>query len=101
MNAKVELKKFMKTQKEKGVKRYEMALVLFGKGYSESQVGKVMGVHPKTAHAFKINLSKSGRAIAAKKGKRVHIDPSTAKLKRIDGHKTTAQFFSLAEAVLK
>jgi hypothetical protein len=62
------IKKFLTEQTGKGVKRSEIARSLFNRGYSSSQVALVLEVHPKTAHAFKINFSKAGKTARAETG---------------------------------
>lgn len=49
---------FLVMQRERGVKRNEIARSLFFKGYSERQVAEVMGITPKSAHAMKIRHGK-------------------------------------------
>ena len=72
------IQSFMKQQKELGVKRKEIANALFAKGFSEVQVGTLMGVHPKTAHAMKVDFSKYGKSIQAVTGVRQHLDPEVS-----------------------
>jgi len=59
---------FLKTQVEKGVKRSEVARSLFHRNYSCSQVAFILNVHPKTAHAYKLNFSKAGKEKRAETG---------------------------------
>ncbi len=99
--ARVEIETFMKQQVEDlGARRRDIALVLFQRGYTEKQVGLVMGVNPKSAHAMKVDFSKKGKESIEKKGKRVHLDPSTASLKRVNGQKVLTKFLDLVEKVL-
>ncbi len=48
--------KVLQQQAEKGIKRWEIAISLFSKGFTEGQVGLIMGFNPKTAHAMKIDF---------------------------------------------
>lgn len=98
--ARQELTSLLKRLEAAGTKRRDIALVLFAKNYTEAQVGAVMGVDPKTAHAAKIDFSKAGKAKAERLGHRVHLDFSKARLKEIDGKKQTANLVSLVDAVL-
>jgi len=50
---------FLKGQAELKVGRAEIARSLFNRKYSEAQVAIVMGIHPKTAHAFKKKFHKT------------------------------------------
>lgn len=55
--AKKEVNKVLKDQSEKGVLRWQIAVSLFSKGFSEKQVGMVMGgISHKTAHSYKIDF---------------------------------------------
>jgi len=99
-DARVELDAFLSKQQELGAKRRDIALVMFARGYSEAQVGKVMGINPKSAHAMKVDFSKKGKEAREKKGKRLHLDPSKAQLKRVEGKKMLTVFVDLVEKVL-
>ena len=59
-----------------------------------------MNINPKSAHAMKIDFSKKGKESIEKKGKRVHLDPSTAQLKRVQGKKVLTKFLELVEKLL-
>ena len=100
MDARKELQNFKLQQLEHGAKSGELCRVLFHKGYTEAEVGKVMCVDPKTAHAAKIDFSVAGKAKAEKTGKRVHLDFSKAQLKRINGKKQLTRFLELVDKVL-
>ncbi len=92
---------FMKQQVELGARRRDIALVLFARGYTEKQVGLVMDVNPKSAHAMKVDFSKKGKEAREKKGKRLHLDPSKATLRRVSGRKMTTKFIELVDKVLE
>jgi hypothetical protein len=98
--ARQELTSLLKRLEVAGTKRRDIALVLFAKDYTEAQVGQVMGVDPKTAHAAKVDFSKAGKAKAERLGHRVHLDFSKARLKELDGKKQTANLISLVDKVL-
>ncbi len=100
MDVRKELDDFMKQQVELGAKRRDIALVLFQRQYTEREVGLVMGINPKSAHAMKVNFSKAAKAKQEKTGKRVHLDPSTANLKRVNGKKVITKFVALCDAFL-
>jgi hypothetical protein len=80
MSARQTADRFIKAQKEAGVKRRDIAIALFKKGFTEAQVGTIMGIHAKTAHAMKVDNSKAGMAKWTE-GKRVQIDPKTSHVK--------------------
>ncbi len=94
------LDEFLEKQKELGAKRRDIALVLFARGYTEKQVGLVMGINAKSAHAMKVDFSQKGKEAREKKGKPVYLDPKTANLKRIDGKKQVTRLISLVDAFL-
>ena len=54
--ARKEIDKVLKGQAEKGVKRWQIAISLFFRGFSEKQVGILLGVNHRTAHASKIDF---------------------------------------------
>jgi hypothetical protein len=56
-DARKEIDMVLKGQDEKGVKRWQIAVSLFSKGFSEKQVGVIMNINHRSAHAFKINFS--------------------------------------------
>jgi len=99
--ARKELDAFLSKQQKLGCKRRDIALVLFARGYTESQVGRAMTISPKSAAAMKVDFSKAGKEKREKTGKRVHLDPSTAQLKRVNGQKMLTKFLSLVDAVLE
>jgi hypothetical protein len=95
-----ELDAFMKQQKELGAKRRDIALVLFARGYTEKNVGLVMSIDPRSAAAMKVDFSKKGKESIEKKGKRIHLDPAKANLKRVAGKKVITRFIELCDKVL-
>ncbi len=95
-----DIQDFMETQKSLGCKRRDIALVLFARGYTEKQVGLVMGINAKSAHAMKVDFSKKGKEAREKKGKPVYLDPSAANLKRVDGTKQVTRLITLVDAFL-
>ncbi len=99
-NVRKELNAFLQKQEELGCKRRDICLVLVARGYTERQIGLVLGINPKSAAAMKIDFSKEGKTKAEKTGKRVHLDPSKAQLKRVDGKKMLTKFLDLVEKVL-
>jgi hypothetical protein len=58
--ARTEVNKVLEQQAAKGIKRNEICRSLFSYGFSEHQVGMVMGITPKSAHAAKMSI-KSGK----------------------------------------
>jgi hypothetical protein len=46
----------LKEQDEKGVRRWQIAISLFFKGFSEKQVAEIMKINQRTAHASKIDF---------------------------------------------
>lgn len=95
------LNAFMKQQVEElGARRRDIALVLFARGYTERQVGLIMDINPKSAHAMKVDFSKKGKEAREKKGKLVYIKPETANLKRVNGQKVLTKFIALVDKVL-
>ncbi len=52
-----EIDNVLNQQKEKGLKRWEIALSLFAKGFSEKQVGIIMDFDHRTAHAMKVDIA--------------------------------------------
>jgi hypothetical protein len=100
MDVREELQEFLKTQQSLGCKRRDIALVLFARGYTEKQVGLVMGINPKSAHAMKVDFSKKGKEAREKQGKPVHLDASTANLKRVGGKKQMTRLITLVDAFL-
>ena len=98
--ARKQLDAMLKEQVELGGKRRDIALVLFQRGYTERQVGFVMGINPKSAHAMKTNFSKAGRE-KWKTGQRSQHDYSSAKLKRVNGQKVLSKFIDLVDKVLE
>jgi len=57
---KKEIESFLKGQTALGVKRNEIARSLFSRKYSEHQVARIMGIHPKSAHAMKKSIREDG-----------------------------------------
>ena len=98
--ARKELSEFLLQQKQHGCLRRTLCLVLFNRGYSEQSVGLALGINPKTAHAAKIDMSKAGKDKREKSGKRVHLDSSTAQLKRINDKKMLTKYLELVDKVL-
>ncbi len=96
-----ELDAFMEQQKELGAKRRDIALVLFARGYTEKNVGFAMSIDPRSAAAMKVDFSKKGKESIETKGKRIHLDPSKANLKRINGQKVLTKFIALVDKVLE
>lgn len=76
---------FVKEQEKLGLKRSEIARGLFAWKFSSGQVGEIMEVHAKTAHAMKINFTKEGKLKRAELG---HPDRLAVKafLKDAEGH---------------
>jgi transposase len=66
-----EVKGFLKLAKGLGFKIWQVAVTLRGKGYSNAQVARVLGVHEKTVQAYNTNFTQAGKA-EWKDGKRVH-----------------------------
>ena len=97
----VALEAMLETQRGRGTKRGEICRVLLHKGFTESEIGSVLGIDAKTVHASKIDFSAAGKAKAEKVGHRIHLDLSKARLKEIDGKKQTAKLVDLVEKVLK
>jgi len=95
-----ELDAFMEQQKELGAKRRDIALVLFARGYTEKNVGLVMSIDPRSAAAMKVDFSKKGKESIEKKGKRIHLDPAKANLKRVAEKKVITRFIELCDKVL-
>ena len=54
--AKKEVDRVLLEQNEKKIKRWQVAISLFSRGFSEKQVGEVMGIDHRSAHAFKIDF---------------------------------------------
>lgn len=63
--ARKEIDKVLDEQSEKKVKRWQIAVSLFSRGFSERQVGIVMGIDSRTSHSYKIDFknNKAKRAI--------------------------------------
>lgn len=98
--ARKELDAMIQAQQDAGLRRRDLALILYARNLSEVAVAKIMKVHPKTAHAFKIDFSKKGKERREKTGKRLHLDGSKLSLKRINGAKVTSKVLSLIQIVL-
>jgi len=62
MEQRQRIRGFIEKQVERGVKRNEIARSLFFRGYSEKQVGEIMEISPKSAHAMKIAFGRNGKA---------------------------------------
>ena len=100
MDAKLkQLQGLFDAQKEAGVRRAEIARALFARNFSEAQVGKAMGVHAKTAAAFKVDFTKKGKSEWGN-GKWVHIPVEDAKLKRLGGKKVLGKIVELMKEVV-
>jgi len=56
-----EVNKVLAQQAERGVKRNEICRSLFSFGFSEHQVGAVLGINPKSAHASKLSIKDGKR----------------------------------------
>jgi hypothetical protein len=54
--ARQEVNKVLDQQAAKGIKRNEICRSLFSYGFSEHQVGAVMGINAKSAHASKLSI---------------------------------------------
>jgi hypothetical protein len=98
--ARKELDDMIQAQQVAGLLRRDLALILYARNLSEVEVAKIMKVHPKTAHAFKIDFSIKGKERREKTGKRVHLDGTNLSLKRINGAKVTSKMLSLIQVVL-
>ncbi len=59
--AREEVDKVLARQAEKGIKRNEICRSLFSFGFSERQVGLVLGINPKSASAAKMKIHKGQR----------------------------------------
>jgi hypothetical protein len=59
--ARTEINKVLEQQASKGIKRNEVCRSLFHFGFSEHQVGAVMGINPKSAHASKLSIGNGQR----------------------------------------
>lgn len=51
-----EIAKVLAEQAEKRIKRWQIAISLYSKGFSEGQVAQIMGFSKQTAHACKIDF---------------------------------------------
>lgn len=54
--ARKEVDKVLNGQAKKGIKRWQVAISLFFKGFSEKQVAEIMKINHRTAHASKIDF---------------------------------------------
>lgn len=73
--ARKEVTAFIEAQTKKfGLKRSEVARSLFAKGYSTTQVAFLMDIHPKTAHAMKIDFTKKGKEVRNETGHPAHME---------------------------
>ena len=59
--ARQEVNKVLAQQAEKGIKRNEICRALFSFGFSEHQVGAVLDINPKSAHAAKLTIKDGKR----------------------------------------
>lgn len=59
--ARQEVNKVLAQQAEKGIKRNEICRSLFSFGFSEHQVGAVLDINPKSAHASKMDIKEGKR----------------------------------------
>lgn len=59
--ARNEVNKVLMQQAQKGIKKNEICRSLFSFGFSEHQVGAVLGINPKSAHAAKLSIKDGKR----------------------------------------
>lgn len=98
--ARKELDAMIQAQQDAGLRRKELALILFARNLSEVEVATVMKVNPKTAHACKIDFSRKGKEQRERTGRRVHLDGSNLNFKRINGAKVMSKILLLIQTVL-